>query len=144
MNLFSIKLIVHRKLQKIKPSQNRAIRAVNNSSFKSYSDPTFFRLELLNLDNTYKLGVLSFMHKYFMKTFQLSSMICVILQRNKIEQNHINLNGFSLKLQNVFPLLYFQKHGIRLNQSLKKLYLQNHFKKIIHKDLFEQLSKLYL
>ena len=79
MNLFSIKLIVHRKLQKIKPSQNRANRAVNNCSFKAHSDPIFFRLELLNLDNTYKLGVLSFMHKYFMKTFQLLSMICLIL-----------------------------------------------------------------
>ena len=35
------------------------IRAVNNSSFKIQY---FVRLELLNLDDTYKLGVLSFMH----------------------------------------------------------------------------------
>ena len=77
MNLFSIKLIVYRKRQKIKSVQNRAIRAVNNSSIKAHSDPIFFRLELLNLDD--KLSVLSFMHKYFMKTFQLPSMICFIL-----------------------------------------------------------------
>ena len=37
----------------------RAIRVVNNSSFKAHSDPIFFRLELLNFDDTYKLGVLS-------------------------------------------------------------------------------------
>ena len=37
--------------------QKRAIRAVNNSSFKTHSDPIFFRLELLNLYDTFKLGV---------------------------------------------------------------------------------------
>ena len=37
--------------------KKRAIRAVNNSSFKAHSDPIFFRLELLNFDDTYKLGV---------------------------------------------------------------------------------------
>ena len=30
---------------------------------KVHSDPIFFILELLNLDDTYKLDVLSFMHK---------------------------------------------------------------------------------
>ena len=44
-------------------------RAVNNSSFKAHSD---FRLELLNLDDTYKLGVLSFMHKYFYENLPAS------------------------------------------------------------------------
>ena len=53
------------KLQKIKSLQKRAIRAVNNNSFKAHSEPIFFRLELLYLDDTYKLGVLSFMHKCF-------------------------------------------------------------------------------
>ena len=57
-------------------AKKRAIRAVNNSSFRAHSDPIFFRLELLNFDDTYKLGVLSFMHKYFYETL---SMICVIL-----------------------------------------------------------------
>ena len=61
----------------------------------------------------------------FMKTFQLHSMICLILQLNQIEQNHINLSGFFLKHQNVFLPLYSQSYGIRLNQSLKKLNLQN-------------------
>ena len=33
------------------------ISAVNSSSFKTHSDPIFFRLELLNIDDTYKSGV---------------------------------------------------------------------------------------
>ena len=52
--------------------QKRAIRAVNNNSFKAHSDPIFFRLELLNLDDTYKLGVLSFMHEYVNKILPTS------------------------------------------------------------------------
>ena len=52
--------------------QKKAIRAVNNSSFKTHSDPIFFRLELLNLDNTNKLGVLSLMHKYFYENLSTS------------------------------------------------------------------------
>ena len=43
------------KLQKIKYLQKRPIRAVNNGSFKANSDPIFFRLELLNHDDTFKL-----------------------------------------------------------------------------------------
>ena len=49
-----------------------AIRAVNISSFKAHSDPIFFRLELLNLDDTHKLGVLSLMHKYFYENLSTS------------------------------------------------------------------------
>ena len=32
---------------------------------KVHSDPRFFRLELINLDDTYKPDVLSFMHKFY-------------------------------------------------------------------------------
>jgi len=60
------------KLQKIKSLQERAIRAVYNSSFKAHSDQIFFRLELLNFDDTYKLGVLSIMHKYFYENLPAS------------------------------------------------------------------------
>jgi len=49
-------------------AKKRAIRAVNYISFYAQSDPIFFRLDLLNLDDTYKLGILSFMHKYFYPT----------------------------------------------------------------------------
>ena len=50
----------HALSAQIKSLQIRAIRAVNNSSLKAHSDSIIFRLELLNLDDTYKLGVLSF------------------------------------------------------------------------------------
>ena len=46
-------VVKNAKLHKIKALQKWAIRAVNNSSFKTHSDPIFFRLELLNLDDTY-------------------------------------------------------------------------------------------
>ena len=39
---------------------------------KVHSDPIFFRLELLNLDDTYNLDVLSFMHKYFYENLPAS------------------------------------------------------------------------
>ena len=60
------------KLQKIKSLQKWAIRAVNISSFKAHSDPIFFKSELLNLYDTYKLGFLSFMHKYFYENLPAS------------------------------------------------------------------------
>ena len=52
------------KLQKIRSLQKKDIRAVNNSTFKAHSNPLFSKLKLLNLDDTYKLSVLTFMHKY--------------------------------------------------------------------------------
>ena len=53
------------KLQKIRSLQKKAIRAVNNSTFKAHSNPLFSKLKVLNIDDTYKLCVLTFMHGYF-------------------------------------------------------------------------------
>ena len=36
-----------------------------NSTFKAHSNPLFSKLKVLNLDDTYKLCVLTFMHGYF-------------------------------------------------------------------------------
>jgi len=54
------------------------------------------RLELLNLDDTYKLGVVSFMHKYFYKNLP-TSFHDMFNSLAEPEQNHINLRGFFLK-----------------------------------------------
>jgi len=53
------------KLQKIRSLQKKAIRAANNSTFKAHSNPLFSKQKVLNLDHTYKLCVLTFMHGYF-------------------------------------------------------------------------------
>ena len=42
--------------------KKKAIRAVNNSTLKAYSNPLFSKLKVLN---TYNLSVLAFMHGYF-------------------------------------------------------------------------------
>ena len=71
--------------------KKKAIRAVNNSTFKAHSNPLFSKLKVLNLDDTYKLCVLTFMHgDTLMITFPLPSKICLSLQLNRIEQNHVN------------------------------------------------------
>jgi len=46
-------------------AKKKAIRAVNNSTFKAHSNPLFSKLKVLNLDDTNKLCVLTFMHRYF-------------------------------------------------------------------------------
>ena len=51
--------------KKIRSLKKKAIRAVDNSTFKAHSNPLFSKLKVLNLDNTYKLSVLTFMHGYF-------------------------------------------------------------------------------
>ena len=46
------------KLQKFRTLQKKkAIRAVNNSTFKAHSNSLFSKLKVLNLDDTYKLIV---------------------------------------------------------------------------------------
>ena len=42
--------------------KKKAIRAVNNSTFKTHSNPIFSKLKVLNLNDTSKLSVLTFMH----------------------------------------------------------------------------------
>ena len=43
-------------------AKKKSIRAVNNSTFKAHSNPLFSKLKVLNLDDTYKPCVLTFMH----------------------------------------------------------------------------------
>ena len=54
------------KLQKIRSLQKKAIRAVNNSTFKAHSNQLFSKLKVLNLDDTYKLSVLTFIYAWIL------------------------------------------------------------------------------
>jgi len=44
--------------------KKKAIRAIHNSTFKAHSNPLFYNLKVLNLDDIYKFSVLTFMHGY--------------------------------------------------------------------------------
>ena len=54
------------KMQKIRSLQKkRQLERSYNSSFKAHSNPLFLKQKVFNLDDTYKLCVLTFMHGYF-------------------------------------------------------------------------------
>ena len=80
-----------------------------NSSFKAHSDPIFFRLELLNLDDTYKLGVLSFMHKYFYENLPTSfhDMFNSLAEPNRTKS--YKLERVLFKTLEYFPSALFPK-----------------------------------
>ena len=72
----NMELLVGDKLQKkIRSLQKKAIRAVNNSTFKTQSNPLFSKLKVLNLDDTYKHLCMDTL----MITFPLPSKICLSL-----------------------------------------------------------------
>ena len=87
----NMELLVGDKLQKkIRSLQKKAIRAVNNSTFKTQSNPLFSKLKVLNLDDSYKLCVLTFMHGYFNDNLPSSfqNMFNSLVEPNRT--NHIN------------------------------------------------------
>jgi len=53
------------KLQKVRSFQKRQSERLTIVIFKAHSSPLFSKLKILNLDDTYKLCVLIFMHGYF-------------------------------------------------------------------------------
>jgi len=120
------------KLQKIKSLQKRAIRAVNISSFKAHSDPILFRLELLNLD-TYKLGVLSFMHKYFYENLPVSfhEMFNSLAEPNRTKS--YKLERVLFKTLECFPSALFPKIWNSIELELKETKSAKSFKR---KDLY--------
>jgi len=124
------------KLQKIKSLQKRAIRAVNNSSFKAHSDPIFFRLELLNLDDTYKLGVLSFMHKYFYENLPASfqDMFNSLAEPNRTKS--YKLERVLFKTLESFPSALFPKIWNSIELELKETKSAKSFKR--------KVAKIYL
>ena len=46
--------------------KKKSIRAVNNSTFKAHSNQLFSKLKVLNLDDTYKLSVLTFIYAWIL------------------------------------------------------------------------------
>ena len=100
--------------------QKRAIRAVNNSSFKAHSDPIFFRLELLNFDDTYKLGVLSFPHKHFYDNLPASfhDMFNSLAEPNRTKSYKLELVLF--KTLECFPYAIFPKKWNSIELELKE------------------------
>ena len=59
--------------------KKKAIRWVNISTLKAHSNPLFAKLKVLNLDDTNKLSVLTFMHGYFNDNLRPSSKIYLSL-----------------------------------------------------------------
>ena len=85
-----------------------------------YPDPIFFRLELLNFDDTYKLGVLSFMHKYFYEKLPASfhDMFISLAEPNRTKS--YKLERVLFKTLECFPSALFPKISNSIELELKK------------------------
>ena len=77
-----------------------AFRVSNLSTFKAHSNPLFSKLKVLNLDDTYKLCVLTFMHGYFKDNFPSSFQNIYLAEPNRTKLSklerviNINLESF--------------------------------------------------
>jgi len=115
--------------------QKSAIRAVNNSSFKAHSDPIFFRLALLNLDDAYKIGVLSFMHKYFYENLSTSfhDIFKSLAEPNRTKS--YKLERVLFKTLECFPSALFPKLWNSIELELKETKSAKLFKRKILKTI---------
>ena len=129
------------KLQKIRSLQKKAIRVVNNSTFKAHSNPLFSKLKLLNLDDTYKLSVLTFMHGYFNNNLPSSfqNMFKSLTEPNRTKSYKLervlnkNLESFPSamfpKLWNAIEIdLKETKSAKTFKQRVINIYLENYEK----------------
>ena len=117
---------------------NVSFRAVNNSLFKAHSDPIFFRPELLNLDDTYKIGVLSFVYKYFYENLPTSFHDRFNYLAEPKRTKSYKLERVLFKTLECFPSALFPKlwNSIELERKeTKKLNLQNCLKEKSSKTL---------
>ena len=106
--------------------KKKAIRAVDNSTFKAHSNPLFSKLKVLNLDNTYKLSVLTFMHGYFNDNLPSSfqNMFKSLAELNRTKS--YNLERVLDKNLESFSSAMFPKMWNAIEMTLKKLNLQNY------------------
>ena len=119
--------------------KKRAIRAVNNSSFKAHSDPVFFRLELLNLDDTHKLGVHSFMHKYFNENLPTSfHMFNSLAEPNRTKS--YKLERVLFKTLECFPSALFAKLWNSIELGLKETKSAKSFKNKVDKNYLNRYA----
>ena len=115
-----------------------AKKAVNNSTFKAHSNPLFSKLKVFNLEDTYKLSVLMFMHGYFNDNLPSSfqNIFQSLAEPNLTKQYKLE-RVLNKNLEN-FPSAAhcFLNCGMRLKLTLKKLNLQKRVINICIKNLF--------
>ena len=77
----------------------------------------FFRLQLLNLDDTYKLGVLSFMHKYFYENLPASyhDMFNSLAEPNRTKSFPKIWNSIELELKETKSAKSFKRKVAKIN-----------------------------
>jgi len=119
--------------------QKKTIRPVNNSTFKTHSNPLFSKLKVLNLDDTYKLCVLTFMHGYFNDNLPSSfrNMVKSLAEPNRTKLYKLervlnkNLESFQSamfpNLWNAFEIdLKENKSAKIFKQRVINIYLENY------------------
>ena len=101
----------------------------------------FFRLQLLNLDDTYKLGVLSFMHKYFYENLPASyhDMFNSLAEPNRTKSFPKIWNSIELELKET-------KSAKSFKRKVAKIYLDSYANYICKKNVYhvDKLSLYYL
>ena len=112
-------------------AKKRTIRAVNNSSFKAHSDPILFRLELLNLDDTYKLGALSVIHDIFNS----------LAEPNRTKS--YKLERVPLKTLECFPPALFPKIWNSIELELKETKSAKLLKRKIFKNFLDRYASYF-
>ena len=96
----------------------------------------FFRLQLLNLDDTYKLGVLSFMHKYFYENLPASyhDMFNSLAEPNRTKSFPKIWNSIELELKET-------KSAKSFKRKVAKIYLDSYANYICKKKPVYHVDK---
>jgi len=97
---------------------------VKNSTFKAHSNQLFSKLKVLNLDDTYKLRVLTFMHGYLPFSFQ--NMFKSLAEPNRTKS--YKLERVLNKNLESFPSAMFSKLWIEIEIDLKETKSRQIFK----------------
>lgn len=131
------------KLQKIIKIQKKAVRAVNNDTFRAHTDPIFSSLEILKFKDTYTISILDFMHKYYHSKLpnSFNNMFTSLAEPNRTKSYKLELVKHK-SLEN-FPAAIFPKVWNAIELNIKDIYSPKAFKneiKMFYLNMYKDFS----
>lgn len=132
-------------LDKVHKLQKWAMRTISNSHYRSHSDPIFYKYDILNVYDTYKLELCVFMYKYSVNQLP-SSFQYFFIKRSDIHSYHTrtrdsynhtrNKKVFTDKsIRTAGPLLWNS-----LDETIKLARSTKHFRKTYKSQLISNYN----
>ena len=129
-------------------TQKKIIRIINGSKYDAHSEPIFKKLNILKLDDIYKLNVAKYCHNYFSSTLpsHLLTLFSIVPDLHEYATRHNTRHTLKIhRPRTVTTSQHILCNGPKIWNSLSNTLYINHNSQLVRPQVFsKRLKKLFL